>query len=51
LDVDPHTIFNWRKKGIIKGYQAQPNSPWWFKLSDNELDKLKKMALEKKSQK
>jgi DNA invertase Pin-like site-specific DNA recombinase len=44
LDVDPHTIFNWRKKGMISGYQAKHNSPWWFKLSQEELDKLKEIA-------
>ncbi|MHC4458679.1 MAG: recombinase family protein [Planctomycetota bacterium] len=51
LDVDPHTIFNWRKKGIINGYQAQANSPWWFKLSSEEIDQLKTIAHDhKKSQ-
>ena len=44
LDVDPHTIFNWRRKGIIAGYQAKPNSPWWFRVSQEELDKLKEIA-------
>ena len=44
LDVDPHTIFNWRRKGIITGYQAKPNSPWWFKASQEELDKLKEIV-------
>jgi hypothetical protein len=44
LDVDPRTIFNWRSKGLINGYQAKPNSPWWFKLSQEELDKIKEIA-------
>jgi DNA invertase Pin-like site-specific DNA recombinase len=44
LDVDPRTIFNWRSKGLINGYQAKPNSPWWFKLSQEELDKLKEIV-------
>jgi transposase-like protein len=44
LDIDPHTIFNWRRKGMIAGYQAKPNSPWWFKVSQEELDRLKEIV-------
>jgi hypothetical protein len=44
LDVDPRTIFNWRRKGMLTGDQAKPNSPWWFKVSQEELDKLKEMV-------
>ncbi|MBU1752153.1 MAG: recombinase family protein [Chloroflexi bacterium] len=42
LNVTGSTIVDWCKSGRLDGLQAQPNSPWWIKLTPEIIAKLRK---------
>ena len=42
LGVGIHTVYYWRDKGIIQAFQETPRSPWWYIVTPEVLETLRK---------
>ena len=42
LGVGIHTIYYWRDKGVIQAFQETGRSPWWYVVTPEVLDTLRK---------